>query len=79
MVRVWVVIQTRMLFASIRYNLMSNVIVFMSDEHNPRYSSPYGHTFLQTPNMQRLADSGAQFAHVYCPSPLCVPSRSDRF
>lgn len=23
---------------------MSNVIVFMSDEHNPRYSSPYGHS-----------------------------------
>ncbi len=24
---------------------MSNVIVFMSDEHNPRYSSPYGPDF----------------------------------
>ena len=55
---------------------MSNVIVFMSDEHNPRYSSPYGHDFVQTPNMQRLADSGTLFSDAYCPSPLCVPSRS---
>ena len=55
---------------------MSNVIVFMSDEHNPRYSSPYGHDFVQTPNMQWLADNGTLFEHAYCPSPLCVPSRS---
>ena len=55
---------------------MSNVIVFMSDEHNPRYSSPYGHDFVDTPNMQWLADRGTTFEHAYCPSPLCVPSRS---
>ena len=55
---------------------MSNVIVFMSDEHNPRYSSPYGHAFIHTPNMQWLADNGTVFEHAYCPSPLCVPSRS---
>ena len=55
---------------------MSNVIVFMSDEHNPRYSSPYGHDFVDTPNMQWLADHGTTFEHAYCPSPLCVPSRS---
>lgn len=55
---------------------MSNVIVFMSDEHNPLYSSPYGHDFVDTPNMQWLADHGTLFEHAYCPSPLCVPSRS---
>ncbi len=55
---------------------MSNVIVFMSDEHNPLYSSPYGHDFVDTPNMQWLADNGTLFEHAYCPSPLCVPSRS---
>ena len=55
---------------------MSNVIVFMSDEHNPRYASPYGHAFVETPNMQRLADAGTVFENAYCPSPLCVPSRS---
>lgn len=55
---------------------MPNVIVFMSDEHNPRYASPYGHPFVETPNMQRLAEAGTVFENAYCPSPLCVPSRS---
>ena len=53
-----------------------NTVVFMSDEHNPRYSSVYGHPFVQTPNMARLAARGTTFENAYCPSPLCMPSRS---
>ena len=53
-----------------------NVLLFMSDEHNPFYSSPYGHRQLDTPNMQRLADTGTLYENAYCPSPLCVPGRS---
>jgi len=48
----------------------------MSDEHNPFYSSPYGHEFIHTPNMQKLADIGTLYQNTYCPSPLCLPSRS---
>lgn len=48
----------------------------MSDEHDPNVSSPYGHDFVHTPNMQRLANSGSTFEHAYCNSPLCVPSRA---
>lgn len=55
---------------------MSNVLVLMSDEHNPGYASPYGHLFVQTPNMERLARAGVVFESAYCPSPLCMPSRS---
>ncbi len=55
---------------------VSNLIVFMSDEHNPLYSGPYGHPFVRTPNMDRLAAEGTVFTNAYCPSPLCVPSRS---
>ena len=55
---------------------MSNVVVFMSDEHNPRFSSPYGHQDVVTPNLQRLADSGTVYENAYCQSPLCLPSRS---
>src|SRR4051794_19129422 len=53
-----------------------NVIVLMADEHNPRYSQPYGHPFVKTPNLQRLAQMGTVFENAYCPSPLCMPSRS---
>ncbi len=55
---------------------MSNAVVFMSDEHNPRFSSPYGHEGVVTPNLQRLADTGTVYENAYCPSPLCLPSRS---
>lgn len=58
----------------------TNVLIFMSDEHNPRYSSVYpcpGYPdFIHTPNMQELARHGVVFEHAYCPSPLCMPSRS---
>ena len=55
---------------------MPNVVVLMSDEHNPRFSSVYGHPFVRTPNMERMAERGVLFENAYCPSPLCVPSRA---
>ena len=55
---------------------MPNTLLLISDEHNPFYSSVYGHPTVQTPNMQRLAERGTVFENTYCPSPLCVPSRS---
>ena len=54
---------------------LPNFLVIMSDEHGPMWSSAYGHPFVQTPNMERLAESGATFDAAYCNSPLCVPSR----
>lgn len=55
---------------------MSNVLLLISDEHNPFYSSVYGHPFVQTPAMDRLAENGVVYERAYCPSPLCTPSRS---
>ncbi len=55
---------------------MPNFVLFMSDEHNPKISSVYGHPFVRTPNMERLAAMGTVYRNAYCPSPLCVPSRS---
>lgn len=55
---------------------MTNVVLLMSDEHNPRYASVYGHPYVSTPNLDRLAEQGTVYENAYCPSPLCVPSRS---
>lgn len=52
-----------------------NILIIMSDEHAPMWSSAYGHPFVRTPNMERLAEMGATFDAAYCNSPLCVPSR----
>ena len=35
-----------------------NFLIIMSDEHDPRVSEPYGHPFVRTPTMRRLADRG---------------------
>lgn len=52
-----------------------NILVVMVDEHAPQASSVYGHPYVATPHLERLADGGVVFEQAYCPSPLCVPSR----
>ena len=52
-----------------------NILLIMSDEHAPMYTSTYGHPRVLTPNMDRLAAQGATFDNAYCNSPLCLPSR----
>ncbi len=53
-----------------------NVVLVLSDEHNPFYSSPYGDKRIDTPRMQAMADKGTLFENAYCPSPLCLPCRA---
>ncbi len=55
---------------------MPNVVLLMSDSHNPKISSVYGHPFVRTPHLERLAASGTVYENAYTPSPLCVPARS---
>ena len=52
-----------------------NFLIIMSDEHGPMFSRTYGHPFVETPSMDRLAERGATFDAAYCNAPLCVPSR----
>lgn len=52
-----------------------NILVFVSDEHSPMSLGCYGHPFVQTPNLDRLANTSVIFDAAYCNSPLCVPSR----
>lgn len=53
-----------------------NIVVLMSDEHNPRFCGPMGHPLAGTPQLQRMAARGTVFERAYCPSPLCAPSRA---
>ncbi|MED5360721.1 MAG: sulfatase-like hydrolase/transferase, partial [Pseudomonadota bacterium] len=52
-----------------------NLLILMSDEHDPRYMGCAGHPFVKTPNMDRLAESGTRFETAYTPCPICVPAR----
>jgi choline-sulfatase len=64
------------LFAIGQPRKQPNILLIMSDEHNPLISGPYGNKIVQTPNMDALAAKGVTFETHYCNSPLCVPSRA---
>ena len=53
-----------------------NILVLMSDQHSAAWSGAYGHPFLHTPAIDRLATEGATFDNAYCNSPICAPSRA---
>ena len=53
-----------------------NLIIFMSDGHDPRYLGSAGHQLAHTPALDRLAARGTRFANAYTPCPICVPARA---
>ena len=54
----------------------SNVLVLMSDEHNPKFLGAAGHPFIATPNLDALAARGTRFTSAYTTCPICVPARA---
>jgi choline-sulfatase len=53
-----------------------NLLVIMSDEHNPKVMGHAGHPVIRTPTMDGLAARGTRFTAAYTPSPICVPARA---
>lgn len=53
-----------------------NLVVLMSDEHNPAIMGCAGHPIISTPNLDRLAARGTRFTDAYTASPICVPARA---
>lgn len=56
--------------------MSNNLIVILSDEHQSRALSCAQHAFVQTPNLDKLANQGTRFTNAYTPSPICVPARA---
>ena len=54
----------------------TNLIIILSDQHNPRVLSCNGHPLVKTPNLDRLAARGTRFASAYTNCPICVPARA---
>ncbi|CAG0977190.1 arylsulfatase [Burkholderiales bacterium] len=53
-----------------------NLLVLMSDEHNPKFLGAAGHPFVATPNLDALAARGTRYASAYTTCPICVPARA---
>lgn len=54
----------------------ANLVIIMSDEHNPKVMGCAGHDIVSTPNIDRLAAQGTTFRSAYTTCPVCVPARA---
>ena len=54
----------------------TNLVIILSDQHNPRVMGCAGHPLVQTPNLDRLAARGTRFTSAYTNCPICVPARA---
>lgn len=52
-----------------------NIVLFVSDDHGYADSGIYGDSYVNTPNMDRLARESMRFTRAFAASPLCSPSR----
>lgn len=52
-----------------------NIIMIVSDQHRADWMGCTGASYLNTANLDRLAEGGVIFTNAYCNAPLCVPSR----
>ena len=52
-----------------------NILFIMFDQLRFDYLSCYGHPWLETPHIDRLAERSVRFTRAYCQSPICGSSR----
>lgn len=53
-----------------------NVLWIMTDQHRADCLGFMGHPVVQTPNLDRLAESSVVFENAFCQSPACMASRA---
>lgn len=53
-----------------------NILFIMTDDHAAHAISSYGSRINQTPNIDRIAESGAKFTNCFCTNSICEPSRA---
>jgi choline-sulfatase len=53
-----------------------NLLILMSDQHNPKIMGCAGSEIIKTPNLDRLAARGTRFSDAYSNCPICVPARA---
>lgn len=56
--------------------MTQNLLLVLSDQHNPRCAGFAGHPVVRTPHLDALARTGTTFRSAYCTSPICVPARA---
>lgn len=59
-----------------RFKEKPNILFILADDLGPAQMGCYGSTFYETPNIDRLADTGARFTDAYAAAPVCSPTRA---
>jgi uncharacterized sulfatase len=53
-----------------------NILIAITDDHSWLHTSAQGSQFIDTPNIDRISESGLRFDNAYSGSPGCSPSRA---
>ena len=53
-----------------------NIVFFLVDDLGWADIEPFGSTFYETPNLNRLEKEGMKFTNAYASCPVCSPSRA---
>jgi len=53
-----------------------NILWICTDQQRYDTIHAMGNKHIRTPNLDRLVETGTAFAHAYCQSPICTPSRA---
>ena len=53
-----------------------NVVIVMADDHGYGDTGYTGHPFVQTPNLDAMAEGGVVFNRFYASAPVCSPTRA---
>jgi arylsulfatase A-like enzyme len=56
-----------------------NILLIVTDQQRADTLACYGNTFVQAPNLNRLASESVVIANAYCTQPVCTPSRASIF
>jgi arylsulfatase A-like enzyme len=61
------------------YEPRPNIIFLLTDDQRDNSLGAMGHSFVRTPNLDRLVNQGIRFANTYIAAPVCAPSRVSLF
>jgi arylsulfatase A-like enzyme len=53
-----------------------NILWICTDQQRYDTIHALGNKYIRTPNIDKLVETGTAFAHAYCQSPICTPSRA---
>jgi uncharacterized sulfatase len=56
-----------------------NFLILLTDTQGANMIGAYGHAEMQTPNLDRLGQTGTRFERAYTTCPLCTPARAALF